>query len=174
MAMNRTVHVLTLVGFLAIIGAGCQPRASAGLSEAEMAAIRQTNESFAKSANERAWADLAALYAEDAVLLPQNGEAVNGRAAIQEWFSAFPSFTDFKVETLEIEGRGDLAYVRGAYSMSMAPEEGGEPVADRGKYIEIHRRQPNGGWKISRDIYNSDMPISMPEPSPIASPEPKR
>jgi hypothetical protein len=27
-----------------------------------------------------------------------------------------------------------------------------------GKYIVIWKRQPTGGWKIHRDIFNSDVP----------------
>jgi ketosteroid isomerase-like protein len=56
----------------------------------------------------------------------------------------------------EVEGYGDVAYVIGRYAMTLEPEGASEPVDDEGKYIEIRRKQPDGGWLMSRDIFNSD------------------
>jgi uncharacterized protein (TIGR02246 family) len=57
------------------------------LAQADEAAIRQTFETALKAAragNAAAW---AAVYAEDAVLLPPHGESVHGREAIQKWIA---------------------------------------------------------------------------------------
>ena len=35
----------------------------------------------------------------------------------------------------------------------------GKPVADRGKYVTIWRKQPDGKWKVVADILNSDLPV---------------
>src|SRR6185503_6135529 len=48
--------------------------------------------------------------------------AVRGRAAIKTWMAAFPPVTEFAITSERIEGRADLAYVRGAYAMTLQPE----------------------------------------------------
>jgi ketosteroid isomerase-like protein len=32
-------------------------------------------------------------------------------------------------------------------------------VEDRGKYLEIWKRQADGSWKVALDIFNSDLPL---------------
>jgi len=41
--------------------------------------------------------------------------------------------------------------------MTMTPE-GSDPIDDTGKYLEIWKKQADGGWKVVRDIFNSDLP----------------
>lgn len=67
-------------------------------------------------------------------------------------------------DAVEVDGRGDLAYVRGRYSMVMALPSQPE-LSESGKYIEIWRKQPDGSWKLFRDIFNADAP-----PAPAAAP----
>jgi hypothetical protein len=42
--------------------------------------------------------------------------------------------------------------------MELNPPGAANPIRDRGKYIEIRRRQEDGSWLISRDIFNSNQP----------------
>jgi uncharacterized protein (TIGR02246 family) len=105
------------------------------------------------------WAALAALYTEDAVWMPPNQPIIRGRAAIQAWNEASPTYTEFNLTVEEIDGRGDLAYVLGTYSSTIALEGAPEPIQDTGKYIEIRRKQEDGSWLIAVDIFNSDLPL---------------
>ena len=99
-------------------------------------------------------ATLAALYAQDAVLLPPNEPAVFGRDAIRGAHQEVFAEGDFKIEIepLETVIDDELAYVAGRYRMWT--DDG--TLVDRGKYIEIWR-PVNGEWMISRDIYNSSI-----------------
>jgi ketosteroid isomerase-like protein len=139
---------------------GCQR--PTGLSEADRTAIRQVGETDMKMMNAKDWMGDLALYTEDAIELPPNQAAVQGKAAIQSWMEGFPPFSNFQVQSLEIGGQGDLAYDRGTYSMTMTPP-GAAPIEDRGKYLTICRKQADGSWKIARLIYNSDLPLPAPE-----------
>jgi ketosteroid isomerase-like protein len=157
--MDKPV-VLTLgVVLCLVLSVGCQ--GPAGLSEADRTAIRQGIENYSKMANAKDWKGAAALWAEDATRLPPNQAAIQGRAAIQAALEAFPPISNHQVQTLEIEGRGDLAYSRVNYSLTVTPA-GAVPIEDRGKYLGIWRKQADGSWKVLREIYNSDLPLPAP------------
>lgn len=138
-------------------------QAPAGFSDADRQAIEQITQEFGEAFRAGDWAAVAALYTEDAVLMPPNHAAVRGPDAIQEFMSSFPPTTAFDLQGDEIDGCGDLAYVRGTYSMTLAPE-GAEPVEESGKYVEIRRKQPDGRWLLAVDIFNSNEPLP-PAPS---------
>jgi len=149
-----TIGMVVCLGF----SVGCQR----SLSEADRTAIRQADEKDMNLMNAKDWAGDLALYEEDAIELPPNQAAVQGKAAIQAWDQAFPPFSNFQEQSLEIEGQGNMAYDRGTYAMTVTPA-GTTPIVDRGKYMAILRKQAGGLWKISRVMYNSDFPIPAPE-----------
>ncbi len=82
-----------------------------------------------------------------------------GREAILPWFQAFPPMTEFNLTITKLEGCCDLAYMVGAYSMTIAPEGAPEPIQDVGKFIEVRQKQDDGSWQIAEDIFNSDLPM---------------
>lgn len=154
----KSITKLPVLAVLAVSVAACAGGA-ASLSDADIATIEETAESFAAAANDD-WGGVAAFYTEDAVLMPPNGPAVQGRAAIEAFFGAFPPMSGFTLNPVEIDGRGDLAFVRGTYSMTMEIE-GMPPVQESGKYIEIRRKQEDGSWLLAADIFNSDTPLEQ-------------
>jgi len=62
---------------------------------------------------------------------------------------------------------GDLAFSSGAYEVTLN-DPTGKPVNDRGKFLEVWKKQADGKWKCTMDIWNSDLPASAP-----AAPEKK-
>ena len=146
------------VGCLIVLLAGCKV-APAPLAEVDKGAIRAGTDSFVANVRARRDSGTALLYTENASLMPPNGGVVEGRAAIRAWMEAFPPMSEFTLTPVEIDGRGDLAYVRGTYAMTIAAASGKAAMSDHGKFVEIRRRQPDGKWLISVDIFNSDVPI---------------
>ena len=71
--------------------------------------------------------------------------------------------TAFKANNVIVDGRDDLAYVVGTYTMTIVPPGAPGPINDSGKYVEIRRKQSDGSWLIAVDIFNSDLPT--PEPA---------
>jgi ketosteroid isomerase-like protein len=123
-------------------------------------AIRRLDAEFMKAANARnAGALVKAFYAPDAVLMPPNHAAVEGRANIQGFLQGLidSGLTSIKLETTTIASAGNLAYGRGRYTLAMSPP-GGAPVEDVGKYVVVYRREPSGAWRAVSDIFNSDRP----------------
>jgi ketosteroid isomerase-like protein len=109
------------------------------------------------------WDGWANLMTEDVVFLVPNGPPVEGRAAVRAFGEAFPHLTAFTAEASEVAGNGGLAYNRGAYSFTATPDSG-PPLNEQGKFLGVYRRQPDGSWRISRNIWNANLPPQAPAP----------
>jgi ketosteroid isomerase-like protein len=108
-------------------------------------------------------------YADDARVLPPNQATVTGTEAIAALLRSAGPIREYELTILAIEGRNDLAYVHGAYQMTVMPPGAAEAVGDKGKYVEIWRKQRDGSWKVVLDIFNSDLPApASPPPTPPA------
>jgi uncharacterized protein (TIGR02246 family) len=134
----------------------------AALSDEDVAANEAITDAYVQAVRTEDWTAVAALYTEDAVLMPPNQPIVQGREAILTWLEAFPALTEFNLIAKEIDGCGDLAFVVGTVSMTIAPEGAPEPIQDTGKFIEIRRKQEDGSWLIAVDMFNSDLPLPPP------------
>jgi len=117
-------------------------------------AIRALSDAFVRHFN-AADADqlVRAFYAEDARLLPPNHRMLTGRSQIREALQGFieAGLGGLAIDTyeLEIASSGDLAYGIGTFSLA-------RPLPDRGKFIEVYRRQADGSWKCVADMFSSD------------------
>ena len=98
---------------------------------------------------------LAALYAEDATLMPPNQPAVNGRVAIRGWFEA----TLPRVGTVRIAPARTSVFEREAFQVgnfsATAGGQSGPP--NKFKYVLLFTRS-SLGWQIQCDIWNGDQP----------------
>jgi uncharacterized protein (TIGR02246 family) len=92
---------------------------------------------------------LVALYADDAMLLPPDHEPIQGREAIGAFWRQGTD-TGLEVTTLAVEVDGDLGYLVGRYHLPPTDEE----PADSGQYVMCLRRQRDGSWKLTADIWN--------------------
>jgi len=156
----KRLLALVVIGIVGAAFVACQPGAT-GLSEQDQAAIRKVVDDAAKISTAPK-ADYAAYvklyYTEDATVLVANMPPVTGHSALQAMFETFPPLSDFKPEIVDLDGRGDLAYVRGNYTMTMTPP-GAPAVTDKGKYVEVWKKQADGTWKVSYDSWSSDLPM---------------
>ena len=156
--MRLTLPRLLSLALTAGTLASCTPRGSTPLSTADADSIRSASRAYAQAASDTAWSRWASFFTADAAFLPPNTSTQSGRAAIEAWGRSFPPFTGLTLEPVEVTGQGDLAYVWGRYHL-VVNLPGAAPAPDSGKYIEIWRKQTDGSWKITRDIYNSDAPV---------------
>lgn len=100
-------------------------------------------------------AGCAAFFTEDVMLLPPGEPMLRGREAFIETYqermrqSVGGTHTnvliDFGVE-------GDMAYQIGTYAIADA-----DPP-ERGKFVNVLKRQSDGTWKVCVSIFNSDQP----------------
>jgi ketosteroid isomerase-like protein len=83
------------------------------------------------------------------MLLPPDHEAIQGRDAITAFWR---QGTDegLEVTNLAVEVNGNLGYLVGQYHLPATDEE----PADSGKYVMCLKRQQDGSWKVTADIWN--------------------
>ena len=65
-----------------------------------------------------------------------------------------------EVELAFGDGHDDLAYVRGTYTMTLQPEGAPNAIEDTGKFLDIRKKQPDGSWVWTVDMYSSDNKIT--------------
>ncbi len=141
---------LLLTGWVALLtGCGTSPGES---PTADRRAVEATVNRYVEATNKGDADALAQLYDDHAVLLPPDHQPIEGRAAIGEFWR---QGTDegLEVTTLRLDVNGGLGYVVGQYTL---PETDEEP-ADSGKTVMCLKRQLDGSWKVTADIWNSSV-----------------
>jgi ketosteroid isomerase-like protein len=125
--------------------------------------IEESNARQIKGFETKDLAVMTANYAEDAVILPQNGPMVKGKENINEMFKEMAAMMDnFSFTKTDLDASENLAYELGTYTGSF----GGVP--DNGKYLTVWKKQTDGKWMIAADIFNTSLPIA-----PSSTPEKK-
>ena len=161
----KKVCVLAL--FFAVVPLDAQP----GSAAADQAKIRTVLENYRSAWLANDAEAVLRLFTEDAVLMPHHGvEPVLGKKAARAfWFppGGPPTTITAFTQTLDqIDGSGDLAYVRGHSRVEWVTGTG--PDAKRsgnaGTNLTVLRRQPDGSWRIAVQMWDD------PPPQPLAPP----
>ena len=128
------------------------------------ASIAAIDKKFMEDVNRGNAAAGAAAYTDDAILMPPNHSPVEGKQAIEKYLAEIgPQLqaSNFQLSILEVDVQGDTTIVRGTYSSSFTVPGTDAPMEDRGKTLNVWKRQADGSWKLHRDIWNSNMPIPV-------------
>ena len=109
---------------------------------------------------------LMALMADDIVLMPPNEAVLRGKPAVRAWYdrladpAAHVRPDDQRSRGLRRRGVGN----RGRWLRMDAGAGGGGPaVVDRGSYMQLWHREPDGRWRFSRELWNSAAPPAAPK-----------
>jgi uncharacterized protein (TIGR02246 family) len=115
--------------------------------------IEKLSKTWEKDYNAGDAAGLAALYTKDAQLMAPGAEAASGTKAIRAALAAdIASGAKFSLSTADVVGAGDHAVETGKW---VATSADGKHL-DHGPYMTLYTKE-GGGWKISKDIWNSAM-----------------
>ncbi len=164
--MKNIVHCLTLaLAILVLVVSGCAQKVDV---EAERATLRNADAEWSNVTGAKDVDGFVAAVAENGSILPPNTPILTGSEAIRQWTSELVANPGFAVSwqptTVEVSTAGDLGYTVGTYELTLHDVQG-NPVTDRGKYVTVWKKQPDGKWKVVADIFNSDLPAPTAAPN---------
>lgn len=159
--MTRFTVLAPYVALLGLICGCVQQTAPADTREEDERVIRKLEAEAVEAAAAKDLDRFVSLYADDASCFVANTPIITGKDAIREYWKAIFALPGFKLdlEVLKVEASrsSDLAYTHGQYTLT-SNDDMGNPRTDKGKYVVVYRKQPDGQWKVIIDIGNSDSP----------------
>ncbi len=130
---------------------------------ADEKALRDADREWSRAAAAKDLDRTVSYYADDAIVLPPNAPLAAGQEAFRrEWngmFAAFSGTLHWEPTKVEVSRGGDLAYIVGTYEGTLSSPNR-NPAKDRGKYLEVWKKQPDGKWKCVADMFSSDLPAT--------------
>ena len=161
-------NVLFAFGLVAMASACASPPAPDTRAQDE-AAIRAAEVAWSAAAQAKDVEKTVGYYAADATAMPPNEPKATGPAEIRKMWDAMLASPGMNISwqttSVEIARGGDVGYSIGTYQMTMTGPDG-KPMSDHGKYATFWKKQTDGNWKATVDIFNSDVPMTPPPPPP--------
>ncbi len=143
--------------------AGCATQPAIDV-EAERNALMEADRAWAEAyatSEDPAEAFVAQLV-DDAALLPPDAPLAQGKEAIRGVINMLEGLPGFNVTwtavAADVGSGGDLGYTRGTYRMTMDGPAG--PVTINGKYLTVWKKQADGTWKVTADMFNANAPAT--------------
>jgi uncharacterized protein (TIGR02246 family) len=120
----------------------------------DKATIEKLNDAWSAAFNKGDVAAVAAMYTEDAYVLPPGSELIRGRAAIEGfWRQAVQQMDDAKLTTVDLLQLGPgAAREIGKVTLKTKSQPPQEIV---GKYAVVWLKV-GGDWKLATDIWNTN------------------
>ena len=125
------------------------------------AELLRVDEEFSAAAQKLGVGEAFLRYAAaDAVMLPENQNAVKGLDGIRQQFAGFPPGATlvWKPFHSDVAASGDLGYTLGTFELRGRSADG-QPSVRYGKYCSVWKRQADGTWKWVVDV-------GTPSPAP--------
>lgn len=170
-----SMRAIALLGGAALLSAcAASPPATNSaadrISSADSSSIVAVSTRLAAAGRATNWDAWSAEYVAEPTRLAPNLPPLVGKTAIDEFNKAAPKFTSFDAVVTWIDGRGDMAVTTGNYNFTApagkdAAGKATPAINEDGKFMQVLMKQPDGSWKITRDIWNSNLPVT-PMPSP--------
>ena len=154
--MEKTLlpSILSLVTVISLLlSAGISIAANSGDPKLERA-IKKANAEWAGAMKTGDAAVIAAPYTDNAVFVGIDGACVQGKNEIEKLYRArfesagFATSTSIRSKSLLLDG--DLAYESGDAQVGFLKD--GKATVSGGRFLTVWQRQPDGGWKIVRNI----------------------
>jgi len=127
-------------------------------ADIDRTAITRTTAEFLAAVNASDAERCSAVWAANGVLMAPHHPSVQGHQAIVQYFRNLFSRSKFRFTftSSHIHLAGDTALERLTYTAVIWPGDDAPPIEDVGKGLHVYQRQPDGSWKLTHDIWNSD------------------
>lgn len=149
--MRRWIVLLLMAGF----SVGCGSTVNV---EQERETLMRLDREWAASVKDMD--KFMSYYASDASIYPAGMPLAQGSAAIREALTKMSSAPGFSLEfgptKADVGASGDIGYTTGTYQASM------NGATEKGKYVEVWKKQSDGQWKVREDIFNADGSSAAP------------
>jgi ketosteroid isomerase-like protein len=164
MRSEMCVSALVVAGAMGMSLGGCASPGSAHAVKAvdiaaESAELLKVDAAWAATIATRDAAVVGAYFTDDVEIYPPGSPALIGKsAATAMWAHMFtdPAFSlSWKATDAHVATAGDLGMTTGGFEITFSGP-GGEKMAHGGKFVCIWTRQPDGTWKVYRDMWNAD------------------
>jgi uncharacterized protein (TIGR02246 family) len=122
--------------------------------------IREQSEALRQAVNSGNVSAVLAVWAADGIMMPPGHRAVEGHEALRDHFQRLFERASLRFEFTAsvVEVSGDLAVERLTYTAAVSPFDAAPPTEDVGKGMHVFRRQTDGSWKLTHDVWNGDGP----------------
>jgi ketosteroid isomerase-like protein len=161
---SQTPTLLALAALLSMPLVSCTTTTSSSprSQAADEAAIAEFNKRYLGAINDGDIATLSSLTTEEHIMIAPGRPPTVGKKANDEANGrAFQMFDIDETWTpQETVVDGNLAYQRGTFTVAATPKAGGNTTRMSGTFMRIYRRQSDGSWRMTRDMFNSDQPAS--------------
>jgi ketosteroid isomerase-like protein len=154
--MNKLI-LLSTAAFL--LFTACNPMANKDLSADEQLSIVTKLDSIYSHHIEKQQADsLIHTFLSDAILLTPSEAEVNGINAIKDWYSNAFEYGLKSVKYYSSNVTGDENYIIEVGKSIVGLQIGDADTLsyENYKYLHVWIKQPNGQYKLSRDMWNQD------------------
>jgi uncharacterized protein (TIGR02246 family) len=151
----------------ALVLFGCAqapPPAPPDTRAADEQAIRDSETAWVKEFAAKDTDKIVAHYADDGTVLLSNAPTMIGKEAIRAGMKeavSDPNFAlDLQTVKVEVAKGGDVAYSQGTYAFKGTDAKTKKVVTEKGRYVEVYKKQPDGSWKIVEDINSPEAPAA--------------
>jgi ketosteroid isomerase-like protein len=149
-----------------LFASACSQQAPPDTRIADQIAIRETDAQWSKAAAARDVDSTVSYYTDDASVLSPNAPIATDKKSVRAIWTEMlvPALSvSWQVSKVEVARSGDLGVVVGTYQITPADPQSKIP-SDRGKMVEVFKKQADGKWKCEVDIFNSDLPLPPAAP----------
>ena len=161
--MTRHPSTLFALGFLILTG--CAQSPAPDNREADTRALRDGElAAFVKDWAGKDAERIAAHYTDDGNLMVPNAPMMAGKDAIAKGMKealADPNWSlALQPVQVDVSRSGDVAYTRGTYILTATDPASKKVATEKGRFITIFRKRPDGSWKAEQDISNAESPAT--------------
>ncbi len=126
---------------------------------ADSVAIVEASTAFSRAYERGDTPALLTLYTTDAVIFPDQSDALSGRESLERYWTLRPGNRVLHHQLISTSLTIHGAYAHDWGTFEVSGEQDGKPWGpNRGKYVVVWRKDSDGKWRMQLDIWNRRAP----------------